>query len=232
MFTTQNSTRLSLILASVVVGSIAEQFFFNPGKALAIDPNACRVCSAPVDWTTLPSTYTHDQNGRRVDQYALAFEPQSNERPDFQTAGFRHTRSTLQAGTSADNYHLVERWGPPVQPYGEWRYPYRPFSVPYGAWGPQSPLVNVQGASGGWRGGLPWIYGNIQPAAGQNGFAPILPPTGSGQGGFEAGYPQWWNGFGVGPGNALRPDQDDYYPAAPEAPPVSDRDFFYVPMNP
>lgn len=174
-----------------------------------------QACPPPADWTTLASTYTHDREGRRVDQFSAQVEPYAIERADYQQSGFRHTRSTLQAGTSADHYHSVERWGAPIQPYGEWRYPYRPFAVPYGAWGPQPPAVNFQGG-GGWNGrpGFP-----VLPGFGGNGFS-----------GF--GVPNWNNGFGVGPANALRPEQDDYYAPAPEPPPVSDRDFFYSPYRP
>jgi hypothetical protein len=181
-----------------------------------------RTCPPPIDWTTLASTYTHDRDGRRVDQFATRVEPYAIERVDFQQSGFRHTRSTLQAGASTDHYHSVERWGAPVQPYGEWRYPYRPFAVPYGAWGPQPPAVNVQGS--GWNGhpGFP-----IFPGYGGNGFPGSAGPNVPGHAG-----PNWNNGFGVGPANALRPEQDDYYPPALEPPPISDRDFFYSPYQP
>jgi hypothetical protein len=218
--------------------------------SLAAQPDTCVV---PVDWTTLPSTYSHDQEGRPVDQFATGVEPSVVVRNDYQQSGFRHSRSTVQAGTSTDHYHVVERWGPPVQPYGEWRYPYRPFAVPYGAWGPQPPLVNVQSSFGngfgngfpnrlfppGWS---PWMGpGGLQGNNGQgsaNQLGPGMvpgnlpwpyPPTGGffpNPNDFRNG---WQNGFGVGPGNALIPEQDDYYPAAPEPPPVSDRDFFFVP---
>jgi hypothetical protein len=173
---------------------------------------APKIASAqPPDWTTHASTYTHDRDGRRVDQYAVHVEPYAIERLDYNQSGFRHTRSTLQAGTSVDNFHVVERWGGPVQPYGEWRYPYRPFASPYGAWGPQPPVVNAQGGVG-----LPGSWGL---------------PFGYGAGGFGVG-PQWSNGFGVGPNNALRPEQDDYYAPAPEPAQQSDRDFFYPSRRP
>lgn len=171
-----------------------------------------------VDWTTLPSTYTHDIAGVRVDQFAAGIQPASNERHDYERSGFRHTRSTLQVGSSSDNFHVVDRWGSPVQPYGEWRYPYRPYSVPFGAWGPQSPNVNVQQGNG-FGGGFPFQSPNGR--FGNGGFD---------NGGFDNGG--FGSGFSVGPQNALRPDQDDYYQNAPEAPPVSDRDFFFVPRRP
>ncbi len=208
---------------------------------LAIDPN----CIAKVDWTMLPSTYTHDAMGNRVKQYAQGVEPVSNESPDFQRSGFRHTRSSLQAGNSSDNFHIVERWGGPVQPYGEWRYPYRPYSVPYGAWGPQSPLVNAP-QNNSWNANFP----GFQPGQGSgNMWQPNMGGMGGGwQEGQPGGHPHgnwngngngnpWQNGFnnfefGVGPNNALRPDQDDFYAPAPEPPPVSDRDFFFLPNRP
>ena len=209
----------------------------------AIDPN----CVAKADWTMLPSTYTHDAMGNRVKQYAQGIEPVSNESPDFQRSGFRHTRSSLQAGNSSDNFHIVERWGGSVQPYGEWRYPYRPYSVPYGAWGPQSPLINAP-QNNSWNANFPGFQqgqggGNMGPPN-MGGMGFMGGTGGGGQGAFPGGHPQgnwqgnpWQNGFnnpgfGVGPNNALRPDQDDYYAPAPEPPPVSDRDFFFLPNRP
>ncbi len=50
-------------------------------------------------------------------------------------SGYRHLRSTIQAGGSADNYHLVEEWGRPVVPYDQWRFPSRPYGSPYPEWG-------------------------------------------------------------------------------------------------
>ncbi len=138
-----------------------------------------------IDWTTAASTYTHNDSGQRVDQFAEGAGATVVERKDFQRSGFRHSRSTLQTGFSSDNYHSVEQWGPDVRPYGEWRYPNRPFAVPYGMWGPQPPQV---------MGGMPWGpgYPGMYPPVG-----PGMPPT------------------GAGPWNALGPTQDDYYPQAP-----------------
>lgn len=114
-----------------------------------------------ADWTTMAATYTHDQDGQRVDQYAMTVDPQSMERPDFVRSGSRSTRSTLQAGLSADHYHVTEQWGQPIQPYGEWRYPNRPFSVPYG-----------QG--GGTQGNFGVGPANVLPA-GQDEYYPQAP---------------------------------------------------------
>ena len=100
------------------------------------------------DWITAPSYYTHDsKSGERVQQHSPIGPFYTYPRGDFTRSGFRHTRSSIQVGGSADHYHLTEEWGKPVQPYGEWRHPYRPYSVPYDAWGP------VFG--GGFRGGIP-----------------------------------------------------------------------------
>jgi hypothetical protein len=37
--------------------------------------------------------------------------------------------------------------------------------------------------------------------------------------------------YGVGPGNALRQDQDEYYQDAPEPPQLPDREFFFSPAR-
>lgn len=157
-----------------------------------------------IDWTTLPSTYTHTPDGHRVDQFVAATPEPIVEVPQYAKSGYRHTRSTLQAGFSSDNYHSVEQWGAPVRPYGEWRYPNRPFSVPYGVWGPQLPQV-VGGGLGFVPGPFP-----IGPQPFPPGNNNALPP-----GGMQPAMP--WGGpfFGVGPQNALTPTQDDYYQQAP-----------------
>lgn len=121
-----------------------------------------------ADWITQPSYYTHDPtSGERVRQYSPIGPFYSHTRGNFTRSGFRHTRSSIQVGGSADNYHLTEEWGKPVQPYGEWRFPYRPYSVPYDAWGPQLPAVvgGGLGRGGAGRGGLggPGIGGNPGP---------------------------------------------------------------------
>ena len=162
-----------------------------------------------IDWTTMASTYTHDPQGQRVDQFSTGIEPVAIERPDFVRSGYRHTRSTLQAGSGADHYHSVEQWGPNVRPYGEWRYPTRPFSVPYPVWGPQLPQV--------LGGGFPWggvPFGNATNGGSGNGLMPgVIPQPGAiPQPGWQSGF---GTGLGVGPGNALLPMQDDYYPPAP-----------------
>ncbi len=56
-------------------------------------------------------------------------------------------------------------------------------------------------------------------------------PGGHWNGGQGFAAPNWNGGFGngliPGPANALPPQSDEYYPDAPEPPPMSDRDFFY-----
>jgi len=178
--------------------------------------------SKPVtaDWTTMPSTYSHDQTGQRVDQYAAAVEPQSMERSDFVRSGYRHTRSSLQAGFSSDHYHVTEQWGQPVRPYGEWRYPNRPFSVPYGQWGPQLPQVVVggnqlnfpglggfySGHSGNHQDSFNWNGTHGQGMNGQNSNGSQNLNVGPGVGtGPNPGFGQWpiQPGFNIGgPANA------------------------------
>ncbi len=99
-----------------------------------------------ADWIVAPSYYTHDpMSGQRVSQYTPVGPFYSYARPDFVRSGFRHTRSSIQAGNSADHMHIVEEWGRPVRPYGEWRFPFRPYSVPYGLWGPPFAGLGMQG---------------------------------------------------------------------------------------
>lgn len=117
-----------------------------------------------ADWLTAPSYYTHDpMTGQPVTQYAEIGPYYYYHRPDFQRSGYRHYRSTIQTGNSADNMHLVEEYGRPIRPYEEWRFPYRPYSVPYDQWGP--PFGGLGG--GGFRGGygLPFGAGPIGPWA-------------------------------------------------------------------
>lgn len=99
---------------------------------------SCTGLASAGDWITAPSTYTHDPNsGERVAQYSPIGPFYTYPQASFTRGGYRNTRSSLQVGTSADHYHTTEQWGAPVQPYGEWQFPFRPYSVPYGAWGPQ-----------------------------------------------------------------------------------------------
>lgn len=204
---------------------------------------------SPLDWTRLPGKYTHSENGQRIDQFATPTAPLSNERADFQRSGYRHYRSTLQAGTSADNLHIVEEWGNPVRPYDEWRFPFRPFSAPYPAWGPQpvpfggvgNNFVNPYGpaANGGQ-------FFGANPQAFPRGFVPA--PVGpNGQMGWGQAVPPP-NGFPNNPGpnanpnppnanpnpwsnpnyqpNISQPWMNGYWPNVDEIPQPRDEDFF------
>lgn len=127
-----------------------------------------------ADWITAPSTYTHDPNtAERVTQYSPIGPFYYYPRPDYMKSGYRHLRSTIDLGNSSDNLHIVEEWGRPVRPYDEWRFPYRPFSVPYDAWGPPF------GGLGGGNGMFPYSGGGF----GGGGFGPWWP--GGGGGGFQ-----------------------------------------------
>ncbi len=102
---------------------------------------------AGADWLTAPSYYTHDwSTGERVSQYCQIGPYYYLCRPDYLKSGYRQYRSTIDLGNSSDNMHIVEQWGAPVRPYEEWQYPFRPFSVPYGAWGP--PYGGLGGGGG------------------------------------------------------------------------------------
>ena len=125
-----------------------------------------------ADWIHEPSYYTHGpESGERVRQYSPIGPFYTMPRGDFTRSGFRHTRSSIQVGGSADHYHLTEEWGKPIQPYGEWRFPYRPYSVPYDAWGPQLPAV-----VGGGFPGRGFGRGGFGPGPGGGGGGGAVPP--------------------------------------------------------
>lgn len=118
-----------------------------------------------ADWITHPSHFTHDpQTGQRVSQYTPIGPFYTFARQDFMRSGYRHTRSSLQVGHSMDHMHIVEEWGRPVRPYGEWRFPFRPYSVPYADWGPP-----FAGLGAPW-GGFPW--GGMPPQGDGGGNLP------------------------------------------------------------
>lgn len=130
-----------------------------------------------ADWNTAPSYYTHDQAGRRTNQYAAIGPYYYPQQADFQRSGYRQLRSTFQWGGSADNMHIVEEWGREVRPYDEWRFPYRPYSVPYPGWGNPNAGA-IYGFGGGFGGpGFPG-GGGFNP--GQQGYPPVLVPPGNG----------------------------------------------------
>lgn len=163
---------------------------------------------AAADWITAPSTYTHEPlQGERVAQYSPIGPFYYYQRADYLKSGYRHYRSTIQIGNSADNYHQVEEWGRPVRPYEEWRFPYRPYSVPYQQWGP--PFGGL-GGGGGFIG--PYPYGG-------GGF-------GGGGGAYNNGMP-----YGAVPPNAnVVPQQwmDGHYPSYNQR----DRSDYYRPYRP
>lgn len=169
--------------------------------------------SARGDWITAPSFFTHDPiTGVRTNQYASpppAIVPQA---VDFRSSGYTHLRSSIQVGQSADHYHRVEKWGPPVQPYGEWRFPYRPYSVPYDQWGAPWAGFNLGGGLFGRPG-----YRNPgrgrpgQPGVGQPGQPHNPYPSGP-----DSPYP-------------VPPYADGYYPSYPFRPRLDDDQFFEKP---
>ena len=147
--------------------------------------------AAPVsasDWIVAPSFYTHDPaTGQRVNQYTPIGPFYTYPRGDFLASGYRHTRSRIRFGGTADNYHRVEEFGRPVRPYGEWRLPYRPYSVPYQLWGP--PFAGM------YQFYYPGFYGRgggRRPGGGHDGYGPG--PGGPGMG-----------GPGMGGGRGMRP---------------------------
>lgn len=212
---------------------------------------AASQCARAGDWMTWRSTYTHDPaTGHRVEQYAIPVEPLAPDQGNLVRSGYRHYRSTIQAGQSADNLHTVVEWGRPVMPYEHWRFPYRPYGAPYDAWGPPTPGVlsnfnyaaypphqhphgppGVPGpgsggpgsgppASGGYQGGYQGGNYNSGYGAGYGG--------GYG-GGYPGGYPGGGSAYPLVPPYQPAPWNDGLYPAAPPLDNQTDRQFFYRP---
>ena len=183
--------------------------------ALALATLICTLCGATAsaaDWNTAPSYFTHDKvSGQRVAQYSPIGPFYYYQRADFTRSGYRNYRSTIQAGGSADNLHVVEEWGNPVVPYEQWRFPFRPYGSPYQAWGP--PFGGLGNGNGGFIG---------------PGGAGVFPGGGFG-GGIGGGFP----GGGFGGNNNLvvprsqMPQQwiDGYYPTYDG----NDRSQYYAP---
>jgi hypothetical protein len=136
------------------------------------------------DWLTLPSRYTHNsRTGYRVNQYQPIAPVYHTPNPNRSV--YRSVRSSLQVGDSADYYHFVDQYGETVRPYGEWRFPYRPFSSPYPMWGPQP----YSGGDFGY--GYPVPYGGVGGIGG--GIGSPYGPYGVING---AGFPPpWTNGY-------------------------------------
>ncbi|MEQ8786414.1 MAG: hypothetical protein RIC55_08945 [Pirellulaceae bacterium] len=131
-----------------------------------------------ADWVSAPSYFTHDPNtGKRVTQFAPVPPVYAS---NYQKSVYHHTRSTLQVGNSIDIYHQIDEYGREVRPYDEWRFPYRPYSVPYSQWGPPF---------GGLGGGFGYGYGG-----GYGGDANQRYPNFPGIEGFGQ-YQPWFNGY-------------------------------------
>lgn len=184
------------------------------------------------DWMTWRSTYTHDpMTGHRVDQYAQPVAPFAPDQGNLVKSGYRQYRSTLQAGESADNMHIVHEWGRPVMPYEHWRFPYRPYGVPYQAWGPPTPSVLGNFGFGGGGPAFPYPNGNggqswnAQPSTPN---APYTPPAYAPP---AYGYPNTNQGaYPLVPPFQPAPYYDGLYPSAPPLNPQSDPSFFYRPQ--
>jgi hypothetical protein len=132
-----------------------------------------------ADWVTAPSYFTHDpQTGQRCAQFAPVPPVFAS---NYQRSVYHHTRSALQVGDSIDIYHQVDEYGKPVRPYDEWRFPYRPYSVPYQLWGPPYAGLNSGYGYGGYGGGY-----------GSGAFQRF--PDFPGIEGFGA-YQPWFNGY-------------------------------------
>jgi hypothetical protein len=196
-------------------------FTFGAGAVTAQTP---RSSCDKVDWSTLPSRFTHDSTGQRVQQFAEKVEPVAQQRSDFQRSGYRNFRSSLQVGSSADNMHVVEQWGADIQPYEAWRFPYRPYGAPYQQWGPNT---QFWGANPYWPGAV-WPGGGVPPwpvpAGNNNGMPPnAVPPPNHGYG------PNPYNNQTAPWNPGSGPWTDGYYQDAPQKPRMPDRQFFYTP---
>ncbi len=214
--------------------------------------------SRASDWMTWEATYTHNpETAERVDQYAEPRQPVMRYRPDYQRSGYRNYRTTLQTGQGADNVHIVDQWGKQVVPYEHWRFPYRPFGVPYDAWGPPTPYGLFNGL-GRFRPQIgpfvnnrpiphpshpnsgvppmtrpahpqpPGVSGPLTPGA--PGTFPVPPQYGYGNqhGSFPYSSP---NGFPLTPQYRGQPWYDGTYPTAPPLDPWTDHQFYYKPTR-
>jgi len=197
------------MLASMKSANFLTVLFLVSLLGSAIEP-------AMADWLTLPSRYTHDDiSGQRVSQYAPVELPVAPNTPPLRTSGYTHHRSTLAYGQSADNYHRVEQWGDPVRPYGEWRFPFRPYSTPYPNWGPPYAGLNLYNGFGfGFGGGVD--PGQGQPGVG-HGSGPGGVPGNPYQRPFRPNPAARANGFapypsGRGTPYPVAPYYDGYYP--------------------
>jgi len=157
---------------------------------IAVAPRA----TFAIDWIVAPSYFTHDpESGQRVTQYTPIGPVYAAYDPTYVKSGFRHSRSSLKVGNFSDHMFVVEEYGRPVRPFGEWQFPYRPYSVPYPYWGPTYPFVGY--------GGYP--YGGY----GQGGYGPGYPGPGPyGPGGYGGGSHDYGGGYGGGDPGHGKPD--------------------------
>ena len=91
--------------------------------------------SAEAGWIFRRSSFTHHPaTGERVAQFAPKQTPYARNDLTFQQSVFRHHRSTIRVGESADRMHIVESWGggDRIRPYGEWERPFR--ATDMGTW--------------------------------------------------------------------------------------------------
>ncbi|MFV1964287.1 MAG: hypothetical protein ACC628_02600 [Pirellulaceae bacterium] len=179
------------------------------------------------DWITAPSYYTHDpQSGERVRQYTPIGPFYTYGQSNYRKSGFRHSRSSIQVGQSADNLIVTEKWGDSVRPYGEWRFPYRPYSVPYPLWGPPYGGLGYGSGYGSYGSGYgsygsgdgPYGSGDGQHGSGDG-------QHGSGDGQHGSGDGQHGSGDGQRGDAHTRPWQDGSYPPY-RTPRRSDHEFY------
>ena len=196
------------------------------------------------DWLTLPSSFTHSaESGERVRQFAQVEAPPLVDQTTRISSGYTHYRSTIQYGQSADNYHRVDQWGPPVRPYGEWQFPYRPYGVPYQEWGAPFAGLNLgfgfptQPFPYGNQGGAypPGAHPGVNHPGMGNGFPGNgFPGNGFPGNGFPGGIPgQPYNPYPTDPNGAypVPPWYDGYHPDLPVRPRLNDREFFRGPST-
>jgi hypothetical protein len=161
-------------------------------SAPGLETSGVIISTASADWIHAPSTYSHSPvTGQRTNQYAQSGPVFVYGTESYRQSGYQHYRSSIQAGGSSDNLHIVERWGEDVRPYGEWRFPYRPYSAPYSQWGQPYGGLNVTPFGPGYGNGNGPGYGNGP--------------------GFGGAYgPSYGTGNGTGYGNDYEYSPHDY----------------------
>lgn len=156
-------------------------------------------------WAFRPSYFTHDPtDGQRVAKYAPETQPMRRVDPTYVQSAYRHNRSSVRVGNSADRLHVVETWGEGdrIRPYGEWQRPFREGATPFGPWGnPQGPWTTPYGS---WFN--PFALGQLPH--------PPWPHWG------PAPYPDWGAASQAAPPGGYRrgPGGHDRYKPAPAPP--------------